>query len=920
MSTDLRWTKLNEIWQAALQLQPDRRDDFVRQACAGDENLLVEINSLLAHDKSTGDFLIPPDSDPTPGAIQHYEILDKIGEGGMGVVFRARDTRLNRTVALKLLSRGQFSNGDRKRRFIKEARAASALNHPNIVIIHDIVEDHGTEAIVMEYVQGKPLYQLIPPKGLPVKEALPHAIQIAVGLAAAHAAGIVHRDIKPGNILVNQSGTVKIVDFGLAKSVERASPTRSNSPTLTMGTTEAGQILGTIAYMSPEQAQGKPVDTRSDIFSFGAVLYEMLAGRRAFQRDTNASTLAAVIEATPAPLSQISPELEKLIARCLNKDPDRRWQTMSDVLVALRELQEHSTSKSTPYRKWAAVATLPLVLTGAWVVWQRANHPAPKQKLVQLTSLMGYAFQPSYAPDGKQIAFTWGGENGKGSDIYVKLVGETDALRVTSNPAFDGQPSWSPDGKRIAFLRFEPGKESTIFLVSPLGGPERKIAEFPTNGQLSWSPDGKWLAASRSRGISHSSEPSGIFLVPVDGGEPRRITTRLAPGSDGSAAFSPDGRKIAYGGCNVRFACDVFMQELDANYAPRNTPRQLTNQAVSIDGITWADDSIVYTGAQSWGMLPFLYQVKANGEAPPERIELAGVKAMTPAYSPSTNRLAFSRGVSNADIWRFQSDGATSPLITSSLDDGVPQFSPDGTRIAFASARTGDTFYIWVAEADGSNPVQITNRFGRSEGTARWSPDGRWLAFDALRQDGFQDIYVIAATGGRPRRLTDDASQNGLPSYSRDGNWIYFFSDRTGRPEIWRVPSGGGNAVQVTDAGGWAAFESVDGKTLFYSKFGASTLYARPLGGGREREILGDFDAPTRDFAVFNDGLYYCGIPKNGSRPILFFSFATGKSRPLGRVDGATFFGFTVSPDRKSILVSKSSSSGRDLMQIENFR
>ena len=324
MGTDERWKKLEGIWRAALEREPESRSAFVREACAGDVSLAAEVESLLAHDEA-GSFLEPPEEPTLTGRmIQQYAVLEKIGEGGMGVVFRARDTRLNRTVALKLLPRGQFSDPERRRRFTKEARAASALSHPNIVTVHDIVEEDGHDAIVMEYVSGRPLGQLFP---MTLAQALDYGLQIAEGLAAAHAAGIVHRDIKPGNILVTDDGRVKIVDFGLAKVVGGQD-----------ASTELGLIAGTAAYMSPEQAHGKPVDARSDIFSFGAVLYEMVSGRRAFRRESTASTLAAVIEASPEPLGKVPAELEKLIRRCLQKDAGRRWQNTGDLVVALREI------------------------------------------------------------------------------------------------------------------------------------------------------------------------------------------------------------------------------------------------------------------------------------------------------------------------------------------------------------------------------------------------------------------------------------------------------------------------------------------------------------------------------------------------------------------------------------------------------
>jgi eukaryotic-like serine/threonine-protein kinase len=304
--------------------------------------------------------------------LAHYEILDKLGSGGMGDVYRARDLRLNRTVAIKVLPAGKLADPVRKQRLLQEARAASALNHPNIVTLYDIPEEDGTMFLVMEYVSGKALDELIPAHGMSWKAVLKYAVQIADALAAAHAARIVHRDIKPSNIMVTEQGRVKVLDFGLAKMAEAASRAEhpENSPTLTIEATRAGQIMGTAAYMSPEQAEGKQVDTRSDVFSFGAVLYEMLTGQRAFPGDNWASTVATVIKNDPRPIRELAEgvprELQRIVERCLRKDLDRRGQSIAEMKLELEQLIEDSSSATIaapqavragkPWRLFAMVA------------------------------------------------------------------------------------------------------------------------------------------------------------------------------------------------------------------------------------------------------------------------------------------------------------------------------------------------------------------------------------------------------------------------------------------------------------------------------------------------------------------------------------------------------------------------------------
>src|SRR5258706_821273 len=350
--------------------------------------------------------------------IAHFEIVDKLGEGGMGVVYKARDTRLDRLVALKILPPGKTADPDRKRRFIQEAKAASALNHPNIITVYEIGVDDGVDFIAMEFVTGCNLDALIPRQGMRPSEVLRIAAQIADALAAAHAAGIIHRDLKPGNIMVTESGLVKVLDFGIAKLTEK-SGIGEEVPTETLAAeTEKGMILGTVAYMSPEQAQGLKLDNRSDIFSFGALLYEMLTGRRAFRGETQASTIAAVLNREPEPVAETTPrELDRILQRCLRKDPARRFQTMADLKVGLEELKDESDSgrlavqgaPAAGKRRWplpaASVAIAALALGGAWWQWGARSAPTTgPRNLRQLTHDDGETGHPRLSPGAQRAA------------------------------------------------------------------------------------------------------------------------------------------------------------------------------------------------------------------------------------------------------------------------------------------------------------------------------------------------------------------------------------------------------------------------------------------------------------------------------------------------------------------------------------
>ena len=408
--TPERWQEVEKLCQEALELKESQRKAFVEKACAGDENLRQEVESLLKYDRRGGGFIEGPALEVAAKMITpekpesllgqqvgSYQILSLLGAGGMGVVYKGRDVRLNRSVAIKVLPRDKVSDPERKQRFVQEAKAASALSHPNIITIYDIGNEGGNDFIVMEYLAGKTLDQRIPRKGMKLNEALKIAIQRAEALAKAHSAGIIHRDLKPSNVMVSDDGLVKVLDFGLAKLTEVGSGT---GETLTQESlTEEGMIVGTVSYMSPEQAQGKMVDARSDIFSFGSVLYEIVSGKRAFEGDSRASTLGAIIHKEPEPVSgRIPRDLEKILNRCLRKDRDRRFQDMKDLKVELQEIKEESESgtlettgevKPSLRRRFiwgtGVITTLIIVALGVWFVRPKVGKPEPPLSPVPLT-------------------------------------------------------------------------------------------------------------------------------------------------------------------------------------------------------------------------------------------------------------------------------------------------------------------------------------------------------------------------------------------------------------------------------------------------------------------------------------------------------------------------------------------------------
>ena len=975
------WERIQELFDAALALDQPGRDALLTEACDGDEELLREVQSLLAAHDDAGSFIQPSVTaiegsrsrrdrgedfeEPPPALLPgtrlgRYEIESCLGKGGMGEVYRARDTRLGRAVAVKVLPSALLTNPDRLRRFEEEARRASSLNHPNILVVYDVGTVDSAPYITMELIEGQTLAALMASSPPSAKQILSVAVQVASGLAKAHAAGIVHRDLKPQNVMVTADGVVKILDFGLASYVPRQADTTAStiSPH-----TEPGTLLGTVGYMSPEQAAGRTTDFRSDQFSLGAILYELSTGRRAFRQKSDAETLAAILRDQPAPIGESNPEapagLQKVIARCLAKDPEDRYGATPDLLHDLEDVRDlaradevlaASASRSraaAPIRRlrWLAVGlATALILAAAVAALLLRGISAPAPTLVRLTAMRGVAQTPAFSPQGNQIAFSWEGErrvDGQPAnfDIWLKMIGSSEVRRLTTDAGYDTAPSWSPDGTQVAFFRGRPGETSgRIYVVSPLGGVERKLSDFPAASlsigwnpasvpQVSWSPDSRWLAVARARSANETSaEAGGIHLVPVNGGDAHPMTAPKVPNIDWNPAFSPDGHRLAYASCTGTStpACEVLVVDLRADFVPNSPPRRLAGQGYTIAGLAWTRDggSVVYS---RWWTFAQLWRVPIEGDRPPERIEL-GRQGMAPTTVPGQDRLAFAHHHgAYPNIYRFEAGRPPVAIVSSPYGDWRPGFSPDGRRIAFASARSGEGREIWVADADGSNPTQITNGPGLWRDWPSWSPDGERIAFQSRSHEETNHIWTVEPDGAGLRRITSGPYSGTGPIWSRDGAWLYFRQHRPEGRDVWRVPAEGGPAHRVTTNGEVLEAQSADGNTLFFTRpgpDGTSPLFSRPRGGGPDRQVADCVQVHA--VAVGPDGVYYGGCsPGLREVPLHRLETPTLRSRLLGSLSERERFttGVAVSPDGRTILFSKyAGDDAADLMMIEHFR
>jgi Tol biopolymer transport system component len=839
--------------------------------------------------------------------IAHYKILHKIASGGMGDVYLAEDIALDRQVALKVLPPELASDAERRARFTREAKALAALNHPNIVTVYSVEEAGGVHFITMELVKGQTLAAMLPKNGFSLAKFFEIAIPLSNALAAAHQHGIAHRDLKPANVMVSENGRVKVLDFGLAKA-EFSS--RDGGALPTRSATQEGRVVGTPAYMSPEQAEGKTVDARSDIFSLGIMFYEMLTGERPFGGDTAASIVASILRDMPRSVSELQPaiprELARLVHRCLAKDPINRYQSAIDLRHGLEETKQDLDSgdilASRPLASRRSLRTPLAILAAALVavtvgigLFRSRGDPSvlPVPRLrnaLQVSSALDVESYPTWSPDGARLAYQTseaGYDLAGNYDIWVAQLGSGEPVNLTKGSlANDRRPSWSPDGREIAFFS-DRGGVWGLYTVAAIGGIPRNILSLPGIGNFvlnwsapQWSQDGTKLFVS----VREAAE-NVVIVLSLQSLETTRV--RL-PTHEGNACYdlsvAPNGRRFAYveGGHGATEVTRLWtIPALGGEAVP------LTDGRTNVWSPTWSKDgrNVFYVSNRGGSMDLWQQAVADDGRPVGEPLAVThGLGIRSAAFSPDGNRLAYSRGGRVANVWRVPilsdrpATWADAQQVTSEhANIEFVDVSPDGMLLAVSSDRRGNQD-LWLLPVAGGEMTPLTTD-ATPDWNPRWSPDGREIAFYSYRS-GNRDIWVMPSRGGPARQITSHAAQDMMPSWSPDGRELAFQSQRDGTSSIWIVDAKGSEPRRVATAEAIIEW-SPDGHWLVVKR--AEQLYRVRREGG-EPALIGPGFTPR--FSTDGQSLYYSVV--NGPRMnqgLWKRSMADGKISRLTKLD-----------------------------------
>jgi serine/threonine protein kinase/Tol biopolymer transport system component len=770
--TPERWQTLSNVLYQALELAPGDRPAFLDRACASDTALRQELESLLsASDEMRSSFLKSSSLAMTikPGTrLDDYEVETLIGSGGMGEVYRARDTRLKRAVAIKVLPRFVSNDPDRLRRFEKEAQAAAALNHPNILAVFHLGTYQGTPYMVLELLEGQNLRERLRAGALSVSKVVDYGGQIARGLAAAHEKGIVHRDLKPENLFVTKDERVKILDFGLAKLTQDQPVADSDAPALSERT-EPGMVMGTVGYMAPEQVRGRRADHRADIFSFGAILYEMLTGRRAFRKATSVETMSSILNEEPQRVSQIAPNLpatlQRVVQRCLEKEPEQRFQSASDVGFALEawsdsgqvaplepKLMEVEALRKTvrPSLRIGAVAAVVLAAFAAGV-WYLTQPPVPPH-VAEYTQITRNGYIGGLAgTDGSRIYFNtypWGPVGQVGI-----AGGDTATISAGSNSPI--ATDVSSDGASLLLW-----SSSGIFAMGTAGGPPRFITERAGVSSPAWSPNAK--------SIAYADQDESLYSMKVDGTSSQKLAT--GEGAISDVAWSPEGNRIRFTRNSVLWEISSTGENLHPVFPSWQGPEgqccgRWTHNGDFYLFLAGGDNK---NGPNAGGFeqiwaLDERHSLFGQASSVPFPLTSGPIHWGTPIPSRDARKIFAVGTTSRTELARFDAKSKRIEPHLGGISAEFLSFSSDGKQIAYVTYPEG---ILWRAKADGSERVQLTSPPIRPA-VCRWSPDGKQILFTARQNSQLAELYTVSAQGGSPQQLIPSVEGTGR----EDGNW-----------------------------------------------------------------------------------------------------------------------------------------------------
>lgn len=990
--TPERYQQVDQIFQAALELNPQQRPAFLDEACSGDGTLRSEVESLLTSDSGGLSFIDEPTFDmaarllasdePELSAgtrIDRYEILSLLGRGGMGEVYLAHDEKLNRKIALKLLPSDFTTNQERLHRFQQEARAASALNHPNIITIHEIGEIENQNFIATEFVDGETLRQRMKRGALPPHESLDIAIQVSSALAAAHKAGIVHRDIKPENVMLRPDGYVKVLDFGLAKLTDQHEPSLDARVAHKVNVS-SGLVMGTVKYMSPEQARGESVDPRSDIFSLGVMLYEMVTGRTPFKGESASDLIKSILKDQPPRLTEDTgylPDsaegLQRIIDKALAKDKARRYQSAEDLLVdlkAIKQVQEpgagpqtivqradsreisteisgrRTTPQSVEYlvsgikrhkMRAAAASSIFLILTTSFgyaaykVLSKNYRSSLQNVKLARLTAT-GKAFNAAISPDGTFVAFVASESNKPNTGLetlWLRQVAANTNVQISPSSAhhYSGL-AFSRDGNYLYYFdRDQDDPEPTLYQRPTIGdGASKKkvltgAINAQTSGAISISPDGNRLVFVRE----YPSDETAVVIANADGSDERKIASRHGESSFVKAVWSPDGQRIACTGVKQDVRGSYYeVLEMDVQ---GGSEKPISRQRWDwIDDVVWLSDGsgLLITADDGEGSSLQIWEISyPTGDARNLTTDFVGGYSGL-SLTKDSSVLVTTRNETIQNIWTQPADdaGGAKQITTGSAADGWDgmAWTPDG-RIVYSSIANGHQD-IWIMEADGSNQRQLTANLGSNSFGVSVSDDGRYIAF-VHSQAGHDKVWRVNIDGSGPQQLTNGAGETN-PVFLPDG-WIGYPCEISGKKARCKVPIHGGDPVQVTGPYSDMMRFSPDGRLIAYipadGQHKGKRIGVVPVDESEPPRI---FDLPRSSmprrmqWSADSRALTYIDNPR-GTSNIWSLPIDGGKAVQLTDFKDHFIPSFAWSRDGKQLVMARSTTTN-DVVLMRNFR